>query len=65
MAALRPETFNPHWPMVAPDAVRAAERGLALSCWTVDDPEQMVALIELGVDAMITNRIAELGRVWP
>jgi glycerophosphoryl diester phosphodiesterase len=33
-------------------------RGYAVSAWTVDDPERLRALAELGVDAIITNDAA-------
>ncbi len=59
--ALGPEAFNPHWLAVeafARDWSRGA--GLALSCWTVDDPGDMRRLVEGGVDAMISNRIRDL-----
>ena len=34
----------------------AHDRGLAVHTWTVDDPNQMDALISLGVDGIFTNR---------
>lgn len=62
--ALTPEAFNPHWSMITPAVVEwARERGMATSCWTVDDPRLMAELLALGVDGMITNRIAELVRL--
>lgn len=58
---LAPEAFNPHWPMINDKVIDwAAGLGLAISCWTVDDPELMQELIGLGLDAMITNRIHQL-----
>jgi glycerophosphoryl diester phosphodiesterase len=37
-------------------AVRdAAEQGVRLDVWTVDDPDEIVALAAAGVDAIITN----------
>lgn len=40
-----------------PDAgIRAAhDRGLRVDVWTVDDPEEIRALAEAGVDAVVTN----------
>ncbi len=32
------------------------EHGVSLYPWTVDEPEDMGAMIELGVDGMLTNR---------
>ena len=34
---------------------RAHEAGLQVNVWTVDEPERMVALIEMGVDGICTN----------
>ena len=34
---------------------RCHARGLQVNTWTVDDPERMRALAEMGVDAIITN----------
>lgn len=49
--------IHPYWPCVeAPgwvEGCRAA--GIAINCWTVNDPDAMARMIELGVDAMITN----------
>ncbi|MET1004857.1 MAG: glycerophosphodiester phosphodiesterase [Propionibacteriaceae bacterium] len=61
---LRPEAYNPHWPMVDADTVRwAHERELAVCCWTVDDEPTMRRLIDLGVTAMISNEIRTLRTV--
>ncbi|WP_411285062.1 glycerophosphodiester phosphodiesterase [Lapillicoccus sp.] len=59
--ALRPEAFNPHWTAVeAGGRDWARRKGLALSCWTVDEAADMRRLVEGGVDAMISNRIQAL-----
>ena len=59
--ALRPEAFNPHWTAVeAGGRDWARSKGLALSCWTVDEAEDMRRLVEGGVDAMISNQIHAL-----
>jgi glycerophosphoryl diester phosphodiesterase len=34
---------------------RAHELGLAVNVWTVDDPDEIVALAQLGVDGVVTN----------
>lgn len=61
---LSPEAFNPHWPMINEAVIDwAAGLGLAVSCWTVDDPDLMKSLLGQGVDAMITNRIRLLQEV--
>jgi len=40
---------------------RAHEAGLMVNVWTVDDPERMAALIEMGVDGICTN-VPDVGR---
>lgn len=37
--------------------------GLALAAWTVDEPGEMRRLIDLGVDAILTNDVARLAAV--
>lgn len=50
---------------------RAHERGLAVDIWTIDDRAQMEALLELGVDGLMTDRPSLLREVllargmWP
>jgi len=64
VAALRPEAYNPHWPLVSRETVAwAHQRGMATSCWTVDDELTMRTLLDLGVEAMITNQIRTLQKV--
>jgi glycerophosphoryl diester phosphodiesterase len=61
VAEVRPEAFNPTHLLVTEGTVDwAAERGLALCCWTVDDAVRMRELCDLGVDAIISNRIGLL-----
>lgn len=58
---LQIEFFNPPYQLVEPGVVDAMhERGIKVSTWTVDDPAEMRRVIDAGVDAVITNRIAEL-----
>lgn len=58
---LRPEAFNPHW-RALDGAGRdwARSKGLPVCTWTVDDPVLMRRVIDEGVDAVITNRVADL-----
>ena len=48
--------LHPHEQAVTPEVVAAIHRaGLTVTTWTVDDPERMRALTDMGVDVMITN----------
>ncbi len=54
--AMRAHSINPRWDMVTSDLCKAAhERGLKLYTWTVDADSRMRALIECGVDGIMTN----------
>ena len=51
------QAIHPHDLLVDDSFVRRAhEANLAVNVWTVDDPERARALIDMGVDAIITNR---------
>jgi glycerophosphoryl diester phosphodiesterase len=55
------EFWNPCWELVDAEAVRAMhERGTAVAAWTVDDVQTMAHLLDLGVDAVITNAVGDL-----
>jgi glycerophosphoryl diester phosphodiesterase len=48
--------WSPRYPRVTAENVREAhELGLLVIPWTVDNPEAMENLIDLGVDGIITN----------
>lgn len=50
------QAVNPHAALTDRALVRRArEAGLAVYVWTVDDPDRMAELLELGVDGIITN----------
>ena len=52
-------------PIVTPGFVRAAHRaGLHVHVWTVDDPETMHELLDLGVDGLMTDRPRVLADVF-
>lgn len=51
--------LNPYFSAVTAELVNAAhDAGVAINTWTVDDPDEMRRLADLGVDAIITNDIA-------
>ena len=55
------EYFNPPWELVDSKLVEGMhERGFKVSTWTVDDPAEMRRVVDCGVDAVVTNRVAEL-----
>jgi glycerophosphoryl diester phosphodiesterase len=55
------EFFNPPYQLVDEEVVELMHhRGTKVSTWTVDDPREMRRVVEAGVDAVITNRIAAL-----
>lgn len=50
--------------LVTPRFLRAAHsRGVRVDAWTIDDPGQMRALLDLGVDSIMTKSPAELAEV--
>ena len=52
-------------PLVTARFVRAARRtGLPVHVWTIDDERQMHALLDLGVDGLMTDRPSVLRRVF-
>lgn len=64
VAALAPEAYNPNWAAADPGVVAwARERALAMCCWTVDDGRVMGDLLDRGLDAVISNRIATLREI--
>jgi glycerophosphoryl diester phosphodiesterase len=61
LAELGAEYWNPMSTLVTPagvDAVHGA--GLAVSTWTVDTAEEMARVVDAGVDAVVSNRVADL-----
>ena len=58
---LEAEYWNPWSGLVTPEGVAAVhDAGLRVSTWTVDTPEDMTRVLEAGVDAVVSNRIAAL-----
>lgn len=63
LATISPQGLNPPHELVC-EELRAwtRERGLLLSCWTVDDPTVAARVAAIGVDAITSNRAAEVRR---
>jgi glycerophosphoryl diester phosphodiesterase len=60
---LEAEFWNPAFRLVTPERVSAVHTlGYKVSTWTVDDIGNMANVTSAGVDAIVTNRIAELRR---
>jgi glycerophosphoryl diester phosphodiesterase len=61
LGAIRPEWFNPRYDLASDTVLESMrQRGIGISAWTVDDDQVMSRLLEAGLDAIITNRIAAL-----
>ncbi|ARC57752.1 Fructose-1,6-bisphosphatase/inositol-1-monophosphatase [Frondihabitans sp. 762G35] len=61
LADLRPAVVNLHHLLVGPGMVEAVHAlGARVSCWTVDDRDQMAWLQRIGVDSITSNRLADL-----
>jgi glycerophosphoryl diester phosphodiesterase len=55
------EFWNPMYSFVSAEGVAAVhEAGLRVSTWTVDAPADMARVVADGVDAVVSNRVAEL-----
>jgi glycerophosphoryl diester phosphodiesterase len=51
-------------PIVDRRFLRAAHRrGLQVHVWTINDPDEMRALLDLGVDGLVTDRPSQLKAV--
>ena len=56
---LSADAINPHYHIIKalPDTVaRCHENGVKVNVWTVDSPEDIVLMLQLGVDCIITNK---------
>ena len=61
LAELGAEYWNPMFGFVTPAGVAAVHAaGLRVSTWTVDDAADVVRVLDAGVDAVVSNRIAAL-----
>jgi len=63
LAELGAECWNPTFGLVDADAVAAVhESGLKVTTWTVDSRADMMRVRDAGVDAIVSNRVADLLR---
>jgi glycerophosphoryl diester phosphodiesterase len=61
LTELAAECWNPMFGLVTRDGVAAVhDAGLRVSTWTVDSLEDMTRVLNAGVDAVVSNRIAAL-----
>jgi glycerophosphoryl diester phosphodiesterase len=61
LAELGAAYWNPMFPLVTAEGVDAVhEAGLGVSTWTVDAGADMARVVADGVDAVVSNRIADL-----
>ncbi len=61
LTELAAECWNPMFGLVTHDGVAAVhDAGFRVSTWTVDSPEDMTRVLDAGVDAVVSNRIAAL-----
>ena len=52
-------------PLATPELVEVAHaHGIAVHVWTIDDPDEMRALLDVGVDGIMTDRPAVLRQVF-
>jgi glycerophosphoryl diester phosphodiesterase len=57
VAAMGVRTWSPHYLDLTPERLSEARAlGLAVVVWTVNDPADMARLVDLGVDAIVTDR---------
>lgn len=64
LSELRAEFWNPVFPLATAERVADMHgAGYRVSVWTVDEPDEMVRLLDMGVDAVISNRIGVLRRL--
>ena len=61
LAAVRPQFYNPSWPLLSPATVAAMHTfGIAMCCWTPNEDADLRLVLDLGVDAVMTDRPGRL-----
>jgi len=64
LAAMRPQYYNPDWLALSPAMVRTLHAfGIAVCCWTPNDDGELALVLDLGVDAVMTDRYGALSAV--
>ena len=59
-----PQALHPHFSMVDADYMAwARDKGYRVNVWTVNEPDDITRMAELGVDAIITDHVAETRRI--
>ena len=57
LAAVRPQYYNPHWSLLSAATVHAMQAfGIRTCCWTPNDDAELRLVLDLGVDAVMTDR---------
>ena len=57
LAAVRPQYYNPEWSLLSPSTVQAMRTfGIRTCCWTPNDDAELRLVLDLGVDAVMTDR---------
>lgn len=61
LAQLRPQYYNPYYRLLAPATVDAmATFGIRTCCWTPNSDAELALVLDLGVDAVMTDRVGPL-----
>lgn len=61
LAQLRPQLYNPWFRLLAPATVEAmAAFGIRTCCWTPNTDAELRLVLDLGVDAVMTDRVGRL-----
>jgi glycerophosphoryl diester phosphodiesterase len=61
LAQLRPQYYNPYYRLLAPATVDAmAAFGIRTCCWTPNTDAELNLVLDLGVDAVMTDRVGPL-----
>ncbi|WP_298459639.1 glycerophosphodiester phosphodiesterase family protein [uncultured Cellulomonas sp.] len=57
LAAVRPQFYNPMWTLLSAGTVHAMRTfDIGLCCWTPNDDAELALVLDLGVDAVMTDR---------